>query len=633
MLFLTSRVINNKGSNTTLSTKVKDLQIDPEEHHPGLGTFQFAIGAADNNDVVFYNESYYKIEVAQGINTRDGLTTNYDFSNRLNLSEWDDEITQKITISGSSLSTEDRNSAKWLQNSNYTLSGTYVSNTMKYLYIVIRKWSVLFNDTNCASDAEIDEKMDGGMFSLIIVNSYVDFDDYENVLKTYTDERFYYKMRKGITKEPEILVRKNHVVLVDEFVQIGQTENKEFYNAENTKTDFDLDPTNMIYARMSIRMEAREDTYERTKFSIFDYTGLIGGVFEIFEVFGGIIVGFFTKKWFMFWILSNLYQVQNKNDDKDLSDGSISNAINSFQNNPSEEYSKMPEKSEDEKSGGESEEEKYHKSKPNDLDQNSNSSKDTSTKHSPQKAIPLYQDKSNIMNKLKVMLQGRRSYAFSLYDYIYSYIKCWIWNTKFKKQTSLSFRNSLYKDGLTKFRKEMDTIEIIKSIRMLKMLMKILLTDDQIKLIALENSNVLCNDMGRNKFEYENQIAQNDNVIQVSCSTDQNIQNHDLQEPQVEISHEDLPKYLSKKSDEDFKHKIEKIVADFSNQEINSQNKKLLHLAYGIIENDSGQSKSFSINQLFSNQGSSIFDVKLSSSNDLPIPEFPRPNTITKNKI
>ena len=87
MLFLTSRVINNKGSNTTLSTKVKDLQIDPEEHHPGLGTFQFAIGAADNNDVVFYNESYYKIEVAQGINTRDGLTTNYDFSNRLNLSE------------------------------------------------------------------------------------------------------------------------------------------------------------------------------------------------------------------------------------------------------------------------------------------------------------------------------------------------------------------------------------------------------------------------------------------------------------------------------------------------------------------------------------------------------------------
>ena len=138
------------------------------------------------------------------------------------------------------------------------------------------------------------------MLSLILINSYVDFDDYENVIKNYVDERFYYKMRKGITKEPEILIRKNFVTLNDEFFQMGQTENKDFYSAENTKTDFDLDPTNIVYARMSIRMEAREDTYERTVFSIFDYTGLIGGVFEIFEVFGTLVVGYFTKKWFMF---------------------------------------------------------------------------------------------------------------------------------------------------------------------------------------------------------------------------------------------------------------------------------------------------------------------------------------------
>ena len=154
--------------------------------------------------------------------------------------------------------------------------------------------------------------MDGGTFSLVTINSYVDFDDYDNVVKTYNDERFFYKLRKGYTKEPDIFIRKNYVTLNDEFIQVGQTEHKEFYSAENTKTDFDFDPNGYLYLKMAIRMEAREDTYERTVFSVFDYTGLIGGVFEIFEVFGGLIVGYFIKNWFMFDILSNLYQVQKK---------------------------------------------------------------------------------------------------------------------------------------------------------------------------------------------------------------------------------------------------------------------------------------------------------------------------------
>ena len=202
--------------------------------------------------------------------------------------------------------------------------------------------------------------MEGGMFSLTIINSYVDFDDYENVVKTFNDESFYYKLRKGITKEPEILVRKNYVTLNDEFFQMGQTEHKEFYSAENTKTDFDLDPNEYLYARMSIRMEAREDTYERTVFSVFDYTGLIGGVFEIFEVVGGIFVGYFTKNWFMFCILSSLYQVQNKVDDQNHQSSSYSdhNDLNEEQKSGNNSNHKEKSDEENEKPDGEPESEK-----------------------------------------------------------------------------------------------------------------------------------------------------------------------------------------------------------------------------------------------------------------------------------
>ena len=51
--------------------------------------------------------------------------------------------------------------------------------------------------TNCAPDAEIDGMMNNGRISFVIINSYVDFDDYENVIKTYTDDRLIYGLSGG----------------------------------------------------------------------------------------------------------------------------------------------------------------------------------------------------------------------------------------------------------------------------------------------------------------------------------------------------------------------------------------------------------------------------------------------------
>ena len=354
-VFLTNQVINKRGSNTTLSTKIKDLQNNPEEHQPGLGSFKLILGFGDSSREIFYNESYYRIEMYQGINSRVGHLVNYTLT-PLETKFWDHQTLERID----DIISEENRITRCPKHDNYTLSGTYISDTVKYLYILVRKCTPLLGDTNWVSDDEIDRRMEGGMFSLTIINSYVDFDDYENVVKTFNDESFYYKLRKGITKEPEILVRKNYVTLNDEFFQMGQTEHKEFYSAENTKTDFDLDPNEYLYARMSIRMEAREDTYERTVFSVFDYTGLIGGVFEIFEVVGGIFVGYFTKNWFMFCILSSLYQVQNKVDDQDHQSSANSNHNDLNEEQKSGNNSNHKEKSdeENEKPDGEPESEK-----------------------------------------------------------------------------------------------------------------------------------------------------------------------------------------------------------------------------------------------------------------------------------
>ena len=137
------------------------------------------------------------------------------------------------------------------------------------------------------------------------------------------------------------------MILNDAFFQIGQTEQKEFYSVGGSRYDILDDSTNITYAFIRVRMDTREDTYERTVFSVFDFTGLIGGVFEIFEVTGNIIVGYFATKLFMFSMLSNLYQVQKFDAEQEFSEipnlpKNIVKVKNNEQLKQLREESKMP---------------------------------------------------------------------------------------------------------------------------------------------------------------------------------------------------------------------------------------------------------------------------------------------------
>ena len=137
------------------------------------------------------------------------------------------------------------------------------------------------------------------------------------------------------------------MILNDAFFQIGQTEQKEFYSVGGSRYDILDDSTNITYAFIRVRMDTREDTYERTVFSVFDFTGLIGGVFEIFEVAGNIIVGYFATKLFMFSMLSNLYQVQKFGAEQEFSEiqnlpKNIVKVKNNEQLKQLREESKMP---------------------------------------------------------------------------------------------------------------------------------------------------------------------------------------------------------------------------------------------------------------------------------------------------
>ena len=70
-------------------------------------------------------------------------------------------------------------------------------------------------------------------------------------------------------------------------------------------TIFDLKYSSRFYK------DPVSDNYERQVFALLDVFGNIGGVNEILEIAGGLIVGLFSGKIFLFSILSALYQVDS----------------------------------------------------------------------------------------------------------------------------------------------------------------------------------------------------------------------------------------------------------------------------------------------------------------------------------
>ena len=166
----------------------------------------------------------------------------------------------------------------------------------------------------CQDPTAIDTYLHGGRLSILLTNSYIDFEDYDSVIKTYLDNHSY-KTTKDFQKEAFLYVRENKAVLHDDLIQYGQNKEHHFYSVERTKTDFE-DQTGTAKINVYLTMDNHVYNYERTVFSLLDLTGLIGGAFELCEILGGIFVGYFSQKLLNFSMLSRLYQIQyNENEE------------------------------------------------------------------------------------------------------------------------------------------------------------------------------------------------------------------------------------------------------------------------------------------------------------------------------
>lgn len=147
-------------------------------------------------------------------------------------------------------------------------------------------------------------------FALVIENAYVDFGDFESPIGTFFDDRNIFKLDPTFTKDINIYLRQNELDAQDAFFQFSSPEKDSFWSVDRREQDFS-GFNGYNYITVDIQLDPQKDSYSRTVYSFFDLTGQVGGVFEILTLSFGLMVGFITKRIFIFNLLEALYYTKS----------------------------------------------------------------------------------------------------------------------------------------------------------------------------------------------------------------------------------------------------------------------------------------------------------------------------------
>ena len=125
----------------------------------------------------------------------------------------------------------------------------------------------------------------------------------------------YRGIEAGITNHVDFYFRKNEAETKDSYYSIiPETKQYEFVDIDKTNNYISSSETVLT---MKFFKSNQSQKIERSVFTLLDLLGLIGGVFEIFSIIGGILVYTFADRIFHYSILSNLYQVDTERCQKD----------------------------------------------------------------------------------------------------------------------------------------------------------------------------------------------------------------------------------------------------------------------------------------------------------------------------
>ena len=140
-------------------------------------------------------------------------------------------------------------------------------------------------------------------------DQYFDLDDYNTPIKTYYADKYTFFGNSEFTTEATFYLQDNQAILNDNYLALnGQEEVKKFISiGDHQSLISKLIPNNVF--KMTIQKNEEYLVYERSVYTLLDFLGDLGGIYEIFITLGFVFVTLFTCTKFYYSILPKIYQV------------------------------------------------------------------------------------------------------------------------------------------------------------------------------------------------------------------------------------------------------------------------------------------------------------------------------------
>ncbi|CAI2359313.1 unnamed protein product [Moneuplotes crassus] len=174
------------------------------------------------------------------------------------------------------------------------------------------KWGDCYDDSALSKIA-----VNNSVLLVNVENRYVDLNDIENPIKPYFDKTYQiqYKIDKHV--KVEFKLRRHEVVLEDGFFTLPWDSEPVYFNSleDYDYQEEDLDPyddTGRI--TITIIKDSVVDQHRRSVLNFLEVTGILGGLFEIFELGFGMILGLYSSVLFKKKIFKDIQKYQDKFD-------------------------------------------------------------------------------------------------------------------------------------------------------------------------------------------------------------------------------------------------------------------------------------------------------------------------------
>ena len=357
------------------------------------------------------------------------------------------------------------------------------SDNFQAIQISISRWSI----SNWKSSSEIQTILKTHYVNLAILSSYFDVNDYESPIHHYLQDKNIFYFTTYVSQRIEYKIKQNQLFLSDSiwFGSQGYSSEINFYSIDKGETIISDTTLDNSYMQFFIFLDQQIDQNQRTVYSFLDMLGYLGGIFGVLFKLGMIIVGTISNKSFYASMLPTLFH-----EDSNQKCDSIHKT---FKKNKSMDlFQRKSSINEEQKWSSSFQIEEFKCAKQNTTFEREETKSDIKKNNSN---IPWQHHYNNeidhqalTMQIKQIDIKTRTPFKYSIKELIFDII--WLHRWKFKGKTWLNRnkRHNAFTQAIKEFNSELDWVSIIKSIREMKAMIDIMMSENQQKLLKCYQS-------------------------------------------------------------------------------------------------------------------------------------------------